>query len=246
MAIIYYPDEVFKQRRHVVEQLQQPNMLYGTFGTQNLGSGALAAGIWSSKGWEVRRISLNFTSASNKTYTLSVVHGIGIAAGLNDRLWVKVPGLSTQEIIIPQGFYTGATMATALAAALNASGLPAASKAFTASYDSSAGTFTIAPNAGTMRIYKTNPGVNVRSNSTLAPLIGFTANTADGASAVSDAAVLGLGTAMTYLSAVNSTSVDVLSTDAVAMTMDNQLLISASSSSSMTASYEVVYKMLDA
>ena len=86
MSITYYPDEVFKMRRHVVEQLQQPNMLYKVFGTQDLSSAALSAGIWSPIGWEVRRVCLGFDSSSNKDYTVSIVHGIGISTGKNDPL----------------------------------------------------------------------------------------------------------------------------------------------------------------
>ena len=246
MSITYYPDEVFKMRRHVVEQLQQPNILYKAFGTQDLSSAALAAGIWSPIGWEVRRVCLGFDSASNKDYTASIVHGIGISTGKNDRLWVRVPGMVAVAIIIPQGFYDGATMTAALKAALDASTLPAASKAFTVAYDSSDGKFTITPNAGNVQVLVTNPGVNVRINSTLAPLLGFTATTASAATAVSDTGVLDLGHKMAYLNALGSSATTILSSDIIAMTIDNQLLLEASSSASMIAAYDVVYKVLDA
>jgi len=246
MAIIYYPDEVFKMRRHVVEQLQQPNVLYSVFGTQDLSAGDLAAGVWSPRGWEIRRVCLTFDSSSNKDYDVSVVHGIGISTGKNDRLWVKVPGMAPVGIIIPQGFYDGATMTAALKAALDASDLPAESKAFTVSYNSTDGKFTIAPNAGTMQVLVTNPGVNVRINSTLAPLLGFTVTTAGAASVESDTGILDLGQKMTYLRAAGTSETVVLSSDVIAMTIDNQLLMEATSTASMIVSYEAVYKILDA
>jgi len=246
MAITYYPDEVFKMRRHVVEQLQQPNVLYSAFGTQALNLDDLSAGVWSPRGWEVRRVSFSFTSSNDKSYTASIVHGIGISEGRNDRLWVKVPWLSAQPIVIPSGFYDGTTISAALKVVLDASDLPAESKPFTVSYNASDGKFTIAPSAGTVQVRFTNPGVNVRINSTLAPLLGFTATTTLAASAVSDTGVLDLGQMTTYLTGTNSASTAILSSDVVAMTIDNQLLLTATSASVMVATYEVVYKILDA
>lgn len=264
MAITYYPSERAKMKMHVVEQQQQPNVLYSMFGTQNLNKGSLSVGVWCPKGWEVRRVSLNFDVATAKDYTMSLVRGIGISAGKNDRLWVKADPVAAQEVIVPQGFYTGTTLATALATALNAKDFPIASKPFTVSYDAMDGKFTIAPAAGTAKLFTSNlPAVHIRWISTLAPLIGFTADTAMAASFTSDSAVEGLGTKMVYLSASRSSLLDVLSSDIVAMTIDNQLLIEANyaaagaaeSSSSSSASldadlgvaaYEVVYKILDA
>ena len=85
MPITYYPGEWAKMRMHVIEQLQQPNMLHSVFGRQNLNSGALSVGVWCPKGWEVKRVSLAFDSASTKSYSISVVRGIGVATGRKDR-----------------------------------------------------------------------------------------------------------------------------------------------------------------
>ena len=164
---------------------------------------------------------------------------------------------------MPQGFYTGATLATAMATALDACDFPTASKPFSVSYDDTTGLFSITPANGNAKVLVTNSTVNIRWVSTLAPLIGFSVNSAMTTPVVSDTPLVGVGKTMSYLSASGSSSQDVMSTDVVAMTLDNQLLVTASyadadgaeSSSSSSASldvetgvvaYEVVYKILDA
>jgi hypothetical protein len=281
MPITYYPGEWAKMRMHVIEQLQQPNMLHSVFGRQNLNSGALSVGVWCPKGWEVKRVSLAFDSASTKSYSISVVRGIGVATGRNDRIWVKCDATKAKEVIVPQGFYDGTTMAAALQTAMGSLDFATAAKPVSASYDSVDGTFTIAPSSGNVIVYV--PGVGhtrfiggildrqteyapvgtVRTTSTLAPLIGFTATTSAAASATSDTSVGGIGTEMTILSAASSSTRNVTTTDALAMTIDDELLIESefaapgagesSSSSSVSGdagsgfvAYEVVYRILDA
>ena len=244
MPIMYYPGEWAKMKMHVIEQQQQPNMLHSVFGTQNLSSGMLLAGVWCPKGWEVRRVSLNFDDATSKDYSVSIVRGVGIVAGKNDRLWIKVDTVPAQEAIIPQGFYTGDTLATAIATALNACDFPTASKPFTVVYGSSTGLFTISPASGNAKLLTSNTTVRVRWIGTAAPLIGFTTDTGMTTDLVSDTAVGGMGTEMAYLSASGSSSLNIMSTDVVAMTTDDQLLVAASCSTGIAA-YEVVYKILD-
>lgn len=246
MSITYYPGETSKMKMHVIEQLQQPNVLHSVFGSQDLESANLSVGAWCPKGWEIHRVSVNFSTQAARDYSISIVRGIGIATGKNDRLWVKVDSVSAQEIIIPQGFYTGSTLAVALATALDAGGFPSASKPFNVGYSSSTGLFTITPAAGNAQVFVENTTKSVKRISTAASLIGFTSNTTNTTPLTGNVSVLGLGTKMVYLSGNDSTSVDILSTDVVAMTIDNQILIETSGSLTGIASYEIVYKILDA
>lgn len=280
MSISYYPGEWAKMKMHVIEQMQQPDMLHSVFGTHNINESSLSVGVWCPKSWEVRRVSLNFNDILAKDYSISVVRGIGVVTGKNDRLWVKGDAAAAQEVIIPQGFYTGATLATALTAALNACDFAAASMPFTVAFDSATGEFTITPAAGNATIFVPGNGHTkyiggimdrpteyapvgpARTSSTLAPLIGFTTTTSAAAALVSDTPLV-FGGAMGILSDNDSTSSDISSINTIAMTIDNQLVISvaypasdadASSSSSSASldaqgglvSYEVVYKILDA
>ena len=249
MPITYHPDETIKMKRHVVEQLQQPNILYSFSGTHDLSSGSMNVGVWCPSSWEIRRVSIHFNADTSKNYAVSVMRGVGIIKGKNDRLWVKVDGAPSQAAIITQGFYDGGDLATAVAAALNACAFPAASKPFAVAYDEEAGTFTIEPAAGNAKVLLSNyPSVTVKMNSTAAPLLGFTANTAMDASLVSDTPVSGLGTMTTYVTGTSSATENIMSTDVVAMTVDNQLVIEASlpGEGDLLATYEVVYKTLDA
>jgi len=248
MSITYYPNETHKKLMHVIEKQQTPDVLYSLFGTYNLNSkpeGSLSAGVWCPKGWEVKRVSLHFGSATTKNYSVSIVHGVGIASGKNDRVWVKVDTVAAQPVIIPEGFYTGVTLAAELTTALNACAFPTASKPFTVSYDSDKGMFTIDPNSGKAQIFTVNTTTPVRRNSTASNLLGFTSNTLNATTLTSNTPVLGLGSKHVYLSAVDSPN-DVLSTSSVAMTIDNMLLIEASSADVNLVNYEVVYKVLDA
>ena len=246
MSIIYYPDETTKMKTHVVEQMQRPNILYSTFGSHDLNDGALNVGLWCPRGWEINRVSINFADAAAKDYAISIVRGIGIVSGKNDRLWIKVNTVAAQPIVIPQGFYTGTTMATALATAINAGAFPSASKPFSVSYDPNTGFFTITPSAGSAQLFVRNTTTSVRQVSTAASMLGFTADTAMTSPLVSNLSVQGIGTPFVYRSESSSTSLDVLATTTVAMTMDDQLLIQASSVGSNVTTYEVVYKILDA
>ena len=247
MPIIYYPDEYAKKLNHVVEQLQQPDTLNSSFGIHDLQTGALSFGIWFPKAWEVHRVSLGFATADAKSYSVSIVHGVGIVSGKNDRLWIQVEGIVPLQVLIPQGFYTGATLATAVAAALNAASFPAASKPFTTTYLN--GLFTIAPAAGNLKLWETNVHVPVRRNSTAASSMGFTADSAFAASIASDTVVLGLGSSITCLGAAASTALSIVSTDVFGMTVDNQLAIASQLGVpgivSQLMPYEVVYKVLD-
>ena len=194
MAITYYPNETDKKAMNVIEKLQQPNMLYSVFGVQDLSAGALSASVWCPKGWEVKRVSLHYTSASAKSYAVSIVKGIGVSSGKNDRLWVGATGSCIQQVIIPQGFYDGTSLPIAIAAALNSASLKFASaaKPFTSGYTASTGLTTIAPAAGTAYLLTTNTATRVRDTSTFAPLIGFTANAAAAATITSNVPVLGV------------------------------------------------------
>ena len=250
MAITYYPNETDKKLMNVVEELQQPNVLYSIFGVQDLSVAPLSTSVWCPKGWEVKRVSLNFSSASAKSYAVSVVKGIGVSTGKNDRLWIGAAGACIQEVYVPQGFYDGTTLPIALAAALNSSSLsfPSAAKPFTAGYVASTGLATITPASGNVRLLATNTLMRVRQVSTFAPLVGFTTDVVYSASLVSDTATKGIGTKMAYVSSASSTNVNIFATDTIAMTIDDALLIESTLSGAApdVVSYEVVYRILDA
>lgn len=247
MSIQYYPGETNKKLMHVIEQQQQPNCLQSVYGAHDMNDGDLSASLWSPKGWEIKRISVHFANSADKNYALSIVRGIGVVGGKNDRLWVKVDTLSSQEIIVPQGFYTTSTLCVALTNALNAKDFPASLKPFSVTYTS--GKFNITPASGNARVLATNTATSMRRISTLAPLIGFTTDSAMTTPVVANDTRYGLdGINMPFRYETDSKNVDVMSSDTIAMTVDDQLQITASYAASGSpdwALYEVVYKVLD-
>jgi hypothetical protein len=248
MPILYYPDELTKMRTHVVDKLQKPNVLHSIFGSANLNDGALSASIWCPKSWEVKRVSLGFGTNAAKTYSVSVVRGVGVVAGKNDRLWIRTPTASWQKVIMPEGFYTSATLPAALAAVLNGSSVHfnAVSKPFAVTIDIS-GHVVITPNSGNAKMDMSVVSKFGIPNSTFAADLGFTASTSMGTPLTADTAFSGLGTKVAYVAGAASTNQSIMATDNVAMTIDDQLLIEASiaPASSNLATYEVIYTLLD-
>jgi hypothetical protein len=246
MPITYYPNGTAKKNKHVVEQLQKPDVLYSSSGGADITSTGLSVSFWTPRSWEVTRVSLNFSANNSKDYSISTVRGLGVVTGLNDRLWFKMDATNPVQILIPQGFYTGATLATALAAAMNVadSGLPVSGKPFVVAYASTTGLFSITSNAGDIELYYTNTRCRVRRESTAAPLIGFTTDAAADNPITSDTAVMGLGTETIIVSGAGSSATNVVVTDVMAMTVDNQILIETSTAP-VTANYEIVYRILD-
>lgn len=248
MPITYYPDELTKMRTHVVDKLQRPNVLYSVFGTVDINNAPLSASVWCPKSWEIKRVSLNFSTNASKAYAISVVRGVGAVAGKNDRLWVRTPTASWQKVIMPEGFYTSGSLPAALSAALNdvSLGFDSVSKPFVATIDV-LGKVVITPASGNAKL-----DISVSSkfgipNSTFAADIGFTASTIMTTPLTADTPFAGIGTKMSYVAATGSQNQNVMATDNVAMTIDDQLLIEASMSagSPNIATYEVVYKLLD-
>lgn len=252
MGITYYPNSTVKMRTHVVEKLQKPDVVYSVFGSHDLSGGALSVGVWGPAGWEIKRVSLNFSTTTSKNYSLSIAHGVGIVSGKNDRLWVKVDAVPAQQVIVPQGFYSGSDLTDALETALNSADLsfPAESVPFSVSFDSE-NLLLIEPAVGKAKVLMLNPRVPVRRESTLAPLLGFTQDSFNTETIVSDvdAVTMGLMDPKTvYLSAAGSAVQNIVGTDTVAMSVDNQLLIESAltGGGNCIVTYEVVYKMLDA
>lgn len=247
MSIMYYSDETNKKLMHVIEQQQQPNSLNSVYGSYDMNNGALTASLWCPKGWESKRISIHFDNSAAKDYDISIVRGIGIVSGKNDRLWVKVNTLAAQEIIVPQGFYTATTISSALTDALNSKDFPATFKPFSVSYAN--GLFSITPSSGNAKVFVTNTTTSVRRNSTIAPLIGFTVDSSMTTPITSDKANLGLnGVKMNILSGTGLVKSDLIITDTIAMTVDDKLQITANyvpSGSPDLVNYEFVYKILD-
>ena len=246
MSIEFYPDSLAKKKVHVVEKLQEPDVLYSVADSVDITASGLDVTIWSPRSWEVHRVALHFDAATAKDFDVSVQRGRGVVADKNDRLYFKMNGVNQQPIYLSEGYYDGTALATELQTQLDAnaafSGVSATP--FTVNYTSGTGLFEIQPASGQIAYFDVNGTVSVRRNSSAGHLIGFTQDQALAGTLTSDTAVPGLGTDTVYISDTASSSTDVLGTDVLAMTVDNALTIGTSAVAT-TVHYEVVYKVLD-
>jgi hypothetical protein len=249
MPIEFFPNDEVKRKKHVVEKLQEPVVLYSVFDSASLAVAPLVATMWFPVSWDVNRVTLHWTTAVAKDFAISVVRGRGIVKGKNDRLFFKVDGVNEQEILLTQGFYTGATLATEIKARLDANatfvGIGAAP--FTVTYAPVTGLFSIAAN-GAMPLEYFRKAVSLRrldNWSSAGSVVGLTADTGLLASVVSDTAVKNLGVVSDYVSGTASTSQNVFATDVVAMSVDDALRVNMGIAAGTTGDYEAVYSILD-
>jgi hypothetical protein len=248
MPIEYYPDDQAKRKKFVVEKLQEPEVLYSLGDSWDLTSAPQSAQLWFPGSWEIRRVTLHWAASTSKSYSASVCRGRGIVKGKNDRLFFKADGINEQEILLTQGFYTGATLAAELKAQLDANtafqGI--AATPFTVSYASGTGLFRIAAN-GALPIqyfYQATALRRLNNYSSAGRDLGLTQDTALAASISSDTAVKNLGVQLVYLGAAGNTSKDIFGTDTIAMSVDDAFDISLGQVAT-TGDFELVYRVLD-
>jgi len=237
MSIVYYPDEQYKKSKHVVEQTMAKSQILSFTGGGDLTSNALSV-VHSYPGdWIIKCIEIYFSSSSNKTYSVSKLTGRQIVTGANDRLYFN--GTVSEKIVLPSGFYTGATLAAALKTAMDSTTAFSAAgmTPFTVAYTN--GVFTITPNAGNIGFDVYNSGVVGGKNSTGGHVFGFTADKTP-AAAISGVAVPGLGTLTSILAASSVATQNVIATDSIFMDVDDAIQVDFSSVS-MTGQYKILY-----
>jgi len=248
MSIEYYPGDDAKKKKHVVEQLQEPNILYSLGDSFNLTGSPQNIEIWNPGSWEVRRTTLHWTTAVGKDYSITVCRGRGIISGKNNRLFFKADSINEQEILLSQGFYTGAELATELKSKLDANTafVGVGATPFTVTYAPVTGLFSIAANGGILLqyFYQATALRRLNNYSSAGRALGLTQDQGPLATIVSNVAARNLGVESVYLSGTASANVDVFGTDIIAMSLDNAIEIHLGAVAG-TGSYEVIYKILD-
>jgi hypothetical protein len=265
MPITYYPDRVQKRPASYIELSQRANKTYHWTGG---GADNHTGVLWPNMPeWSIKQISLNFSSSSNKTYSVSKLNGRGIIKGLNDNLWFKANGAPAQNIVLSPGFYTVGADTTSSSSSesdsesessgfiplvlvdelkakldANAAFVELGLAPFTVSYSTSTGLFTITPDASEIQfLFRNESKPDVRKTSTGGPVFGLTASTALSSSISSDTSCIGFGLSFVVLTATNSSSRDVSLTDDLNMSVDDALSITVTASG-MSTSYNVSYK----
>jgi len=243
MGILYYPNEIQKKYSNRIDVQMREARTYADSGSQDLtGAGMTYSLSQAVPSWKVELVTMHFSGANAKNYSINVETGRGIITGLNDAIWIGVTGAVPQRIVLDQGFYSGTTLATELQSELNAdsvfSGLGVT---FTVSWDSATRLFTITPSAGTISYVDENTAQAARINSTSGHVLGFTADQS-GASIVSDTAVPALGSKTAIVSETANTDTDVALTTEVALDVDSALSIDVSAVA-LTVDYSVKYRL---
>ena len=244
MAIKYYPDHIQKKRRHVVDVMSSETTLRSINGSQDLTGNALAYRFSPLKpSWRVKLVTLHFSSAVAKTYSINIETGRGIITGLNDSLWIDMNSSGwAQRIVLAPGFYDGTTLSAQVKAALEANSVfSGLGLTFTVAYSSTTDLFTITPSAGTIQYYDVYTPQNLRRNSTAGHVLGLTADQ-DGSSLVSDTIVPSLGNKTVVSGATGTESAIVLTTD-LNMNIDQALSIDVTAaivSLDYSANYDII------
>lgn len=223
MPILYYADSVYKKYRPVAERLQMESRILTATGTNN-------ATIWHpSPSWEVLSVALQFPS-STADYAISKLTGRGIIVNLNDSLWFDAGAYV--RIVIPPGFYNGATLASALQSAMNANAVLVAAGAapLTASYSLDDQVFRITAGAA-LKYLNDRPSGGSHRHSTAGIVFGLTANQS-GTTITSNTAVPSLGTKMQVVG--GTAAYNVMLTDHLAMGVDEALAIDVTNAQNPT------------
>lgn len=248
MAIEFYPSSDIKRKKHVVDQLQEPSIFYNAFDSNNLNGTPVDAIVWFPGSWEIRRIALHYSTNAAKTYSVALVRGRGVVSGKNDMLFFKVDGYPPQEIILSQGFYTGAQLATHLKTKLDANSdfISAGAAPFTVSYDSATGLFSISANGGMLLdyYYRASSLRRLENYSSAGKLFGLGQDSGKVATVQSSTPVKNIGVEVDYVAATGSATQNVLATDVLAMTSDDALAIHMGAVNAI-GDYEVVFRVLD-
>lgn len=244
MAIIYYPDHVQKKARNRIDLQMRESTTYTQAGKVDLAASGLTYRFSPVKpSWEVKDVALHFSNGNSKTYSINVETGRGIVTGLNDALWIGVPGCVAQRVLLDAGFYNGTQLAAQVKAKLDADPVMSAlGSVFTVAYAPTTGLFSIQSSLGTVSYVNANTAVPVRRNSSAGHVLGFTADQS-GATITSDTSVPGLGT-LTVVAGTTGTSQDIFLATPIALGVDQAIAISVTAVATVL-DYAINYQLTD-
>jgi len=245
MAIKYYPNRIQKKFVPAIDRELAKRDPLSVNGSHDL-AGAMDVRVSANDDWQLDSVSLVFSGAVARDYSVVVQNGRKVVTDLNDYLWIDIDAVGKQRIILDEAFYTGTELANELKSKLDAnSAFSAAGITFTVTYDASTGLFTITPSSGNIRYWETNPQQTLRTTDSIAGhLFGFNANTSYGASITSDTALLGLNTHAPIISETASTVVKHYHDDIHTLSIDQAIRLLSPGGVALTVTYTIVYETL--
>ena len=253
MAIIYYPNRVYKGKVPAIDRVMAQRKLTSSSSASNLAANSISTTISSNVDWQVDSVSFNFNNVTAKSYSFSIADGRNIVQNLNDYLWFQITGSLPQIITLTPGFYSGTTLATELQTRLNAPTLLNGNTnafyltgvIFSVSYDNILGVFVITPSVGQIRYLNVNTAQVLPLRDSIAGhVIGLTADSSFGANVTSDTSVPGLDSVLPVVSTVDVTTTTHYHDTVHTLSMDQAVVLAANSSSSVLASVMAVYEPL--
>lgn len=216
-------------------------------GSVNLASAALNESVSrTALGWKVMEVGLIFNAATSRAFSISKHRGVRIITGRNDRLWVGLSTAGIEAITLTAGFYsTGAALATEIQTQLNNNTVLAASETFIVAYSSLYRNFTITTASATpnVKVFIEATTQPVRRNSTAAPSLGFTSDTAWNTAIGGQSKVI-IGKEIDYAYETASTVLNTAYTDEFQMDIDSSLVLEAASGPAVIVDWYVLYQDL--
>jgi hypothetical protein len=234
MAIRYYPNRIYRARVPKVDRDMAARKISSVSGFKDITLSALDVTITSDTDWKLHSLSLGFSTATARNYSILVRHGRKVVENLNDYMWFGHSTGGVKTITLSPGFYSGTTLAAELESQLDSEFAPIT---WTVAYDFTTGLFTITPSAGTVRYLNVNTSATLPTRDSIGGhLLGFEANVASGASITNDTPVYGLDSQEELYSVTGDTNLSYLYNTPLELSIDDGVTISTG-----TAAVEVNY-----
>lgn len=253
MAIIYYPNRVYKGKVPAIDRVMAKRKPTSTIGAANVSAAALDVVVSSNEDWQVNSIGWTFSNANPRNFSAYIMGGRQVVEHLNDSLWLQISSTLPQPIALTPGFYTGTELATELQTRLNAATLLDGSTnafntmgiTFTVVYVAATGLYTITPASGTVRYLNVNTAAVITIRDSIAGhLFGFNTTTAFAASITSDTAVFGLDSEVAFVDQAANDDLTYYHNDFHIMTVDQAVHLTSNSGSDVTLGYVVNYETI--
>ena len=230
MAIINYPENIFRTVLSAIDVTIGRNKTYATQYSKDITSAAIDKLFSANRNWVVNSVVFNFSTATARNFTIAISNGRTVVSQYNDYLWFLCTGgtnsnVGLQAITLDAGFYTGAQLASHLQTKLNANAaFSAGGLTFTASYNNSTGLFTITPSSGQIKYINRNISQTLGKRDSIAGnLFGLTADTVLGATVVSDTSYAGLNNDSAVAALTANTATSYVYQTAIPLSVDQSL-----------------------
>lgn len=252
MAIKYYPNRVYRAKAPAIDRVMAQRQPLTITGTQNI-STALDVVVSNNDNWQVDSIGWQFSNATARNFSATIMNGRQIVQNLNDYLWFSTTATAPQRIILTPGFYSGTELATELQTRLNATTLldgttnafNTAGLTFTVAYNATTGLYDIGVTPGTVQYLDVNTHQTLSMRDSIAGhLFGLNTTTSLMSNVGSDTTVYGLDSEIAIVSQVANSDLTYLHNDFHTMSVDQALHLTSNAGANVALTYVVDYEAI--